>query len=174
MTPRPRPTGRDADTASAPAPAGARLLHLLARLPLAPVEVLARLCGMAGPSAVYRHLDRLRASGLADACRVPLGPRRAHRLWHPTDRGLATLGQVQGLDPTDLARRHHLRRSDLLARLRHLPGLLALYRLLGALAAAGPGAPQLLDWEAPWRCSSRRIDTGARVAVRLPARVAVA
>src|SRR4051794_35903382 len=98
MTPRRHPTRRDIDTAAAPTPASTHLLHLVARLPLAPAEVLARLRGTAAPSAAYRPLDRLRASGLVDACRVPLGPRLSSRLWHPTDRGLAALGSAQGVD----------------------------------------------------------------------------
>jgi len=150
------------------------LLGLLARLPLAPVEILARLCGKAGPSAAYRHLDRLRAAGLADALHTPLGPRRPLLLWHPTDLGLAALGIDRGCEPAALARAHRLRRGDLLALLRRLPSLLALYRLLGTLAAVGSGAPRLLAWETPWRRTYRRIDAEARAVIRIPARVALA
>lgn len=175
MTPRPRPTWRDAAAAAATlTPARRHLLHLLSGLPLAPVDLLARLSGVAGPAAVYRHLGRLCAAGLAEAVHPPLGPRRSHRLWHPTDLGLATLGLDRGVAPATLARAHGLRRHDLLERLRRLPGLLALYRLLGALAAAVPGLPGLLDWEAPWRQPYRGPGATMRVVARLPARVALA
>ena len=175
MTARGRPTWRDAeDAAAALTPAGRHMLLLVARLPLAPVAVLARLCGTQGPSPAYRHLDRLRAAGLADAVHAPLGPRRSPQLWHPTDLGLAALAITEGADPAALAREHRLRRLDLLARLRRLPSLLGLYRLLGALAAAGPGAPHLLAWEVPWRRAYRRIDAENHTYARLPARVTLA
>ncbi len=175
MIPRRRLTWRDAETAAAAlTPAERRRLDLLARLPLAAVGILARLTGLAGSAAAYRHLDRLRAAGLADAIRAPLGPRLSPGLWHPTDLGLAVLAIEQGGDPATLARAYRLRRRDLLARLRRLPSLLALHRLLGALAAAEAGTPQLLAWETPWHRSYRRIDTDARIALRLPARVALA
>ncbi len=175
MTPRRHLTWRDAETAAtAFTPVERRLLDLLARLPLAAVDILARLTGLAGSSAAYRHLDRLRAAGLADAIRAPLGPQLSPGLWHPTDLGLAVLAIEQGGDPATLARAYRLRRRDLLARLRRLPSLLALHRLLGALAAAEEGTPQLLAWETPWYRSYRRIDTDARIALRLPVRVALA
>jgi len=175
MTPRRRLTWRDAETAAAAlTPVERRLLDLLARLPLAAVDILSRLTGLAGSSAAYRHLDRLRAAGLADTIRAPLGPRLSPGLWHPTDLGLAVLAIEQGGDPATLARAYRLRRRDLLARLRRLPSLLALHRLLGALAAAEEGTPRLLAWETPWHRSYRRIDTDARIALRLPARVALA
>jgi hypothetical protein len=168
------PSWRDAEEAAAAlTPAGRRLLCLLARLPLAPVATLSRLCGTAGAAATYRHIDRLRAAELVDAIHAPLGPRRSHQLWYPTDLGLATLGLDQGADPAALARTHRHRRLGLLTRLRRLPGLLALYQLLGALAAAWPGVPGLVAWEAPWRRVHRRIDADASIVARLPARVAL-
>lgn len=175
MTPARRTTWRDAEGAAAALTTPGRdLLELLATLPLAPADVLARLRGSAGPAATYRHLDRLRAAGLADAVHAPLGPRRSPLLWHPTDLGLAVLGAERGVEPAAIARAGHLRHPDLLARLRRLPNLLVLYRLLGALAAAGPGKPRLLDWEAPWRRAHRRIDAEASITARLPARVTLA
>lgn len=174
MTAGRRPSWRDAEGAAAAlTPARRDLLGLLSRLPLAPVATLSRLRGTAGPAATYRHLDRLRAAGLADAVHAPLGPRRSHRLWYPTDLGVATLGLDRGTEPTALVRAQRLRRPDLLARLRRLPDLLALYRLLGALAAARPGVPSLVDWEVPWRRSHRRLDAAASSVARLPARVAL-
>src|SRR5206468_1312296 len=82
-------------------------------------------------------------AGLIGALLPPSRAGHAPRLWHLTDFGLAALALDQGADPVDLATRNRLRGRDLLARLPGLPHLLACYELLGALAAAGPGGPDL-------------------------------
>ena len=69
---------------------------------------------------------------------------------------------------TNLVRRYRLRGSDLLGRLPGLPTLLASYRLLGALAMAGPGWPRLLGWEQPCRRRFRRPTAKAPSRLELP------
>lgn len=134
-----------------------RLLLLLARLPLAPVETLARLSGTAGPSAVYRGMNALRAGDLVAVLHAPQAARRSARLWHLTDLGLATLGCDQGVDPAALAREGGLGRAALLAALRRPPaGALpsarcAGGRRTGASHVARVGAPLARHLRPPTR-----------------------
>jgi hypothetical protein len=91
-----------------------------------------------------------------------------------TDLGIATLAASWQVDPRDLAHRYRVRGADLLARLPDLPLLHACYRLLGALAMAGPGWPSLLGWEQPCRRQFRVPTAKAKVRLTLPAYAAFA
>ena len=106
--------------------------------------------------------------------RPTLRPDRAPRLYYLTNLGIATVAIDQHRDPRDLAHRNHLRDRDLQALVPALPQLVAAYDLLGALAAARPGRPDLLAWERPWRRHYRRPTAKAPVAVALPAYAALA
>ena len=150
------------------------LLTLLAQLPLSAAGLLLRLYPEVASWTVRRSLNELRDDGLIAAFHAPLVARRAARLWHLTDLGLAAIACDQGADPAVLARANGLGREYLLTDLRHLPAVLALHRLLGALAAAGPGAPRLVAWQRPWRGTYPRPHAGAHGVVRLPARAALA
>lgn len=175
MTTTARPQWRDAVAAAGRLRAADRqLLLLLARLPLLPVRPLAQLYGTAGPAAVYRRLDRLDEAGLVTDLYAPTAARQAPQLWHLTDLGLAALTHDRGVDPKALARANGLGRGALATTLRRLPDRLALYRLLGALAAGGPGRPRLLAWERPWRRAYRRPRAATAGILRLPARAAFA
>jgi len=151
-----------------------RTLLLLARLPFVYAKVIERLAGLRGGASVYRSLERLEGAGLVAAIRPPLRPGYAPRLHYLTDLGIATVAVDQGREPEHLARRNRLRGRDLLALLPGLPQLVAAYELLGALAAARPGRPDLLAWERPWRRRYQRPTAKAPVAIELPAYAAFA
>lgn len=170
-------TWRDADAAPravASCPGDRRTLLLLAHLPLLSAAVMARLAGLQGPESVDRGLRRLVAAGLIADLRPAVQPGHSPRLWYLTDLGLATVARDQGVDPLSLARRNRLRRDELLALLPGLPQLVATYELLGALATARPGPPDLLAWERPWQRRYSRPTAKAPVTVALPAYAALA
>lgn len=150
------------------------LLLLLARLPLSSAETLLRLHPEVAVWTVRRSLNELGEAGLIAAVHAPTASRRSARLWHLTDLGLAAIASDQGADPENLARSNGLGRSYLLTDLRHLPAILALHRLLGALATGGPGVPRLREWQRPWRGTYPRPYAGAQGEVRLPARASFA
>lgn len=149
-------------------------LLLLARLPFVYARVLQQLAGLRGGASIYRSLARLEEAGLVANVRPTLRPDRAPRLYHLTDLGIATVAIDQRRDPRHLAHRNHLRGRDLQALIPALPQLVAAYGLLGALAAARPGRPDLLAWERPWRRHYQRPTAKAPVAVALPAYAALA
>ena len=151
-----------------------RTLLLLARLPFVYAKVIEQLAGLRGGASVYRSLERLEGAGLVATIRPPLRPGYAPRLHYLTDLGIATVAVDQGREPEHLARRNRLRGRDLLALLPGLPQLVAAYELLGALAAARPGRPDLLAWERPWRRRYQRPTAKAPVAIELPAYAAFA
>ena len=144
-------------------------LGLLSWLPFAPVEVLMRLMGLGGPAEVYRVIGRLDALGLIGRIQPPLEGGHNPRLAYLTGLGVAVVALGNEMDPATLAQVRRLRRGDLLRRLPRLPHDLALYRLLAAVAAAGPELPTLVGWQAPWHLSyARRSETV--VTVQAPAR----
>ena len=151
-----------------------RTLLLLARLPFVYAKVIEQLAGLRGGASVYRSLERLEEAGLVANVRPPLRPGYAPCLYYLTDLGIATVAIDQGCEPDHLARRNRLRGRDLLALLPGLPQLVAAYELLGALAAARAGRPDLLAWERPWRRRYQRPTAKAPVAVALPAYAAFA
>jgi hypothetical protein len=151
-----------------------RTLLLLARLPFVYAKVVQQLAGLRGGASVYRSLERLEGAGLVATIRPPLRPGDAPRLRYLTDLGIATVAVDQGREPEHLARRNRLRGRDLLGMVPGLPQLVAVYELLGALAAARPGRPDLLAWERPWRRRYQRPTARAPVAVELPAYAAFA
>jgi hypothetical protein len=146
----------------------------LVGVPLAPVKLLEQLGGLFGGAAVYRRMARLRTMGLVAVLRPPIQPRYSPGLLYLTDLGLGTIAVSYQINVTNLARRYRLRRSDLLSRLPGLPTLLASYRLLGALAMAGPGWPRLRGWEQPCRRRFRRPTAKAPSRLELPARAVLA
>ncbi|HET8630722.1 MAG TPA: replication-relaxation family protein [Thermomicrobiales bacterium] len=161
---------RDASAAAAGlTPGDRRLLTLLARLPLLPVAALARLLGLCGGASAYRRLAGLRESGLVAAATPALVAGRSPALWHPTDLGLAALALAEGVEPGALARRSGLWEGDPRALGDGLTGLLALYELVAALAAARPGRPELVAWARPWRATFPRPGAKSDGYVRLPA-----
>jgi hypothetical protein len=149
-------------------------LVTLVGVPLAPVVLLEQLGGLCGGAAVYRRIARLRLMGLVAALRPPIQPRYSPGLFYLTDLGLATVAASYKQDLTTLVRRFRLRGRDLLGRLTSLPTLLASYRLLGALAMAGPGWPRLLGWEQPYRRRFQRPTAKTPSRLELPARAALA
>lgn len=151
-----------------------RTLLLLTRLPFVYAKVIEHLSGLRGGASVYRSLHRLAGARLVATIRPPLRPGHVPRLHYLTDLGIATVALDQGVDPEDLARRNRLRGRDLLALLPELPQLMAAYELLGMLAAAGRGRPDLLAWERPWRRRYQRPTAKAPVSVALPAYAAFA
>lgn len=132
-------------------PSDRNLLLLLTRLPFIPARVIEQLEGLGGSASVYRRLTHCTNEGLIASVSPPMRPGHGPQLWYLTDLGLAVVAYYQGRDLADLARRNHIQRSGLLARLAGLPYLLGAYELLGALAASRPGRPDLLAWERPWR-----------------------
>jgi hypothetical protein len=155
-------------------PGDRRTLLLLARLPLLPERVLERLAGARGGASLYRGLRRLAGTGLVGAARPGAPPGHAGRLYYLTDLGLAAVALDRGVALAHLARRNRLGGADLLALLPGLPQLLAGYELLAALAAGGPGRPDLLAWERPWRRRYWRATAKAPVTAVLPAYAALA
>lgn len=151
-----------------------RLLFLLAQLPLVPIEALARLRGLRGGASIYRRLKHLQAAGLVDAVMPASQPGRSAALWRLTDLGVATVTLAWGVEPAPLARRYGLRGGDLRAALDRLPSLLALYRLLAALAASRAGRPDLRAWARPWRATYPRLRAKRAGHVRLPGYAALA
>jgi hypothetical protein len=148
-------------------------LRLLARLPLLWVEALRKLSGHRGPATVYRELGRLRAMGLVGEVKASLQPGRWSALWYLSDLGLATIALEEQLGDTHPAPRNRRNRADLLALLPGLPHLVALYQLLTALAACGPGTPELLAWERPWRRRYLPVTAKTPATVELPAYAAL-
>src|SRR5262249_37899402 len=150
-------------------PVERRTLLLVRRLPLLAASPARRLAGLAGPSSAYRCLARLGAAGLVASLRCGARARPPPRLFHPTDLGLAAAACADGGAGAHRAGRARSPAASLLSEQPALPCLVALYELLGALAASVPGRPELLAWERPWRARARH---GA--AVTLPARAALA
>lgn len=147
-----RPVWRDAERAAARLTQAERdTLTTLIRVPLATVTLLEQLGGLHGGAAIYRRLSQLRAAGLVAELRPLIQPRYSPGLLYVTDLGLAVMAASDWSNPVEIARRFRVRGSDLLGRLPGLPTLLASYRLLGALAMAGPGWPCLISWEQPFR-----------------------
>ena len=66
-----------------------------------------------------------------------------------------------------------MRRTDLRRLLPGLPQLQAVAALLAAVAATGPGRPDLLAWERPWRRRYQRPTAKHPSRVALPAYAAV-
>lgn len=104
--------------------------------------------------------------------KVPADQGGAAALWFPTDLGMAVLALAH--DPASPPLPTGLTRSALLADLRRLPALLALYDLVAGLAAAGPGIPQIQAWTQPWRGTWEERRRGRAVSQRLPAGVTIA
>lgn len=150
-----------------------RILFLLARLPLLDVWVLQRLAGLRGGASLYRTVSRLREARLIEAIHPPLYPHHSPKLFYLTDLGLATVALLLQADPRHLADRLHLRGEDLLALVTGLPSFLALYELLGGVAASQPGRPSLLAWERPWHRHAWRPTAKTPVSVTLPAYAAL-
>ncbi|MCC6176053.1 MAG: hypothetical protein IT305_12170 [Chloroflexi bacterium] len=170
-----RPVWRDAERAAARLTQAERdALAPLIRVPLATVTLLKQLGGLCGGAAVYRRLARLRAAGLVGEIRPLIQPRYSPALLYVTDLGLATVAVGDRRDPVGVARRFRIRSNDLLGRLPGLPTLLASYRLLGALAMAGPGWPRLLSWEQPFRRRFQRPTAKAPSRLELPAHASLA
>ncbi|MCC7368851.1 MAG: replication-relaxation family protein [Chloroflexi bacterium] len=154
-------------------PAEREVLHLLGRLPLAPSELLTALRGRAARDGTDAALHVLVDRDLVATLTASLGRHRSRRLRHLTDLGLAVLALDLDADPVELAARLGLGSEALARAVAQLPHLLATYRLLEQVARAGPGRPELLAWERPWRRLLTR-PTRAPVAVTLPAFVALA
>ena len=150
-------------------PSDHRALLLLARLPLADAKVLEWLSGVRGGTVIYRSLTRLQNAGLIAHATVPAERGSSPQRFYLTDLGLATLAVVQSLEIGELARKYHLRCSDLVGLLPRLPQLAALYDMLGALAASHSGRPNLLAWECPWSRQYRSPMAKTPVWVALPA-----
>ncbi|HLJ69317.1 MAG TPA: replication-relaxation family protein [Chloroflexota bacterium] len=132
-------------------PGDRRTLLLITSLPFVNASILAQLVGLQGGASVYRSLDRLLHAGLVESIKPALYAEPPSRLYYLTDLGLATIALDHAVEPVIMARRWRLRHCDLLGLTPRLREILAGYELLAALALAGPGWPQLLHWERPWR-----------------------
>jgi hypothetical protein len=150
-------------------PSDYRTLLLLARLPLADAKVLEWLSGVRGGTIIYRSLTRLQDAGLIAHVTPPAERGSSPQRFYLTDLGLATFAIDQDLEVGEMARKYHLRDSDLVGLLLWLPQLAALYDMLGAVAASHPGRPNLLGWERPWSWHYRRPTAKAPIWVTLPA-----
>lgn len=174
MTQRPRWTdAEDAATILRRSRHDYGTLLLVARLPLVPAKTIQQLDGLRDPASIYRRLNPLTQAGLIGNIQPPLGRGHTPRLFYLTDLGVAAIARVQGVEPRRVALQFRTRRSDLLASLPGVPHLMATYALLGEVAAALPGRPNLLVWERPWRRRYDRPTAKARVGVTLPAYAAV-
>ncbi|HLG74001.1 MAG TPA: replication-relaxation family protein, partial [Chloroflexota bacterium] len=147
-----------------------RIISLLSRLPLLWAKPLQALAGLSGPASVYRSLEHLEKVGAVQPLEVPWQAGRTPRLWHLSDLGVAVAASRTGQEPAELAARNKLRRNDFMREVAGLPQLVALYEMLATVAGWAPGAPEMLDWERPWR---RAVPDafGRRHAVRFPAAV---
>lgn len=150
-------------------PGDRRTLLLITALPFVNASILAQLVGLQGGASVYRSLDRLLHAGLVKSIKPALYAEPPSRLYYLTDLGLATIALDQGVEPVILAQRWRLRHCDLLGLIPRLRQILASYELLSALAEAGPGWPQLLHWERPWRRRYWLSTSKTPVSVTLPA-----
>jgi hypothetical protein len=161
-------------------PGDLRTLWQVTRLPLLWARLLASLDGLGGAESVHRRLTRLGDAGLIAWVRSSTWPLiartagrraggRAPRLYYPTDLGLAVLALDSGLTPEAVARRHRLRRRDLLAAVAGLPQLAAVYTLLALVASSRPSPCTVTTWERPWRRRFRAPTVAALVTVALPA-----
>jgi hypothetical protein len=149
-----------------------QLVELVARLPLAPVSIVASLVGE-GTSTAHRRVRNLLDRGLLTALAAPVrGTGRPARLLSPTQFGLDSLARCRGMEPWALLERLNPGNARAARLMAELPGLLAAYELLALLASSGPGVATLLAWERPWRRVFRpragRADHALPV-VRLPA-----
>lgn len=151
-----------------------KMLWLLARLPLLPATVIEQMSGLDGPASVYRCLNALATTGLAGWVRPAVRVGHNPRLWHLTDLGVAAVAVDRQVEVAALARQHHLRSGDLLDRLANASHLVAMYELIGAVAASQAGRPTLLAWEVPWRRRFYVPMTGKHEAVHAPAYAAFA
>ena len=149
-----------------------QFLALAARLPLAPLGVLAPFLRDAASTA-HRRAGQLCDRGLLTAIASPLrtGGRPA-RLLLPSEPAVSMLARRRAVQPAVQAGLLELYRTAPTRLLLDLPGRLAAYELLALLAAIGPGLASLDAWERPWR---RLLPPSARTTgatprpVRLPA-----
>jgi len=150
-------------------PSDQRALVLLDRLPLADAKVLEWLSGVRGSTTIYRSLTRLHDAGLIARVIPPTDQGSSPQRFYLTDLGLAALAIDQGIEIGEMARKYHLRGSDVVGLLPRLPQLGALYDMLGAVASSRPGRPSLLAWERPWHRRFRRPIAKAPIWVTFPA-----
>ncbi|MBV9583093.1 MAG: replication-relaxation family protein, partial [Chloroflexi bacterium] len=143
------------------------LLRLLAWLPLVPLPVL-RPFVACGSSTLHRHARRLVDGDLVRVLSDPWqGMGRPRNLLYLSRRGLA---RVRGDEPVMLARQLAAGGADAgqYVDLSKLAPLLAVYELLGLVAASGTTPAVMSEWNRPWR---RLVPTprGSVRIVRLPA-----
>ena len=148
-------TWRDADEAFARLlPMDLRILEFLPALPFAPVALLRQFLDVS-PSYAAERAAALRDAGVLAVTKLPSTRGRPVQLLHLTDLGLAVAGRVQGCSPDHLAQTYGLHGSELAALQRRLTPLMALYRLLGLVAGAGPVPFVVENWERPCRPTFR-------------------
>ena len=132
------------------------LLHLLARCPNMPTDVVADLLGLRRSVSAAQLLARLQQMGLVRTTSVAAGqlhggPRL--RVWSLTSRGMQlarALGVGRRTEDEQLLPYGAPKSRRRLAGVRTLPLLIVTYRLLANIATSGNRALRVVAWEYPW------------------------
>jgi Replication-relaxation len=155
-------------------PAGGAALHLLARCPHMPTDVLSVLLGHREAVTTAQLLARLRRADLAKYQDVTLGVQlgqRPVRLWTLTAAGRAFAAARRPATAGDAGQMRYGEpgRWRDPTRQRGIPMLVACYRLLGAVASGIEEPVHVCAWESPWIRIITPTEGGRSRRVRLPA-----
>jgi hypothetical protein len=136
-------------------PAGRSALHLLARCPRMPTDVLSVLLGHREAVTTAQLLARLRRADLAKYQDVTIGlqlGQRPVRLWTLTATGRAFVAARGPATPGDAGQMRYGEpgRWRNPTRQRGTPLLVACYRLLGAVVGDLQQPVHVCAWESPW------------------------
>ena len=132
------------------------LLHLLARCPNMPTDVVADLLGLRRSVSAAQLLGRLEQMALVRITSVAAGQLHGGgrlRVWSLSTRGMQlarALGVGRGMEDEQLLPDGAPKASRRLAGGRTLPLLSMTYRLLANIAASGDRAIRLVAWVYPW------------------------
>ena len=154
-------------------PSGRAALHLLAHCPRMPTDVVAVVLGMRHARSAAQLLARLRSAGLAKYQLARLGPllgSQPMRLWTVTPAGQTVLtegGFAPSLQDNGRLPYGAPERIRKTTHQRHVPMLVAAYRLLADIVAGRSQPVSVGAWEHPWIRTLRPADGGRRRLVRL-------
>lgn len=132
------------------------LLHLLARCPNMPTDVVAVLLGLRRPVSAAQLLARLQQMALVRTTSVAAGQLhggRRLRVWSLTSRGMQlarALGVGRRAEDEQLLPYGAPRARRQLAGVRTLPLLIVTYRLLADIATSGNRSLRVVAFEHPW------------------------